>query len=54
MVLAQASRAPVTVLQSEHHVGEEEPPLKGIFSQARVSGIDMDALGSRLAAGRRN
>jgi hypothetical protein len=36
--------------QIEHHVGEEERPSKGIFSMARAAGIDMDALGARLAA----
>src|ERR1700724_3501707 len=36
--------------QIEHHVGEEERPSTGIFSQARAAGLDMDALGARLAA----
>jgi hypothetical protein len=34
--------------QIEHHVGEEEKPSKGIFSQARAAPLDMDALGERL------
>jgi Hemerythrin HHE cation binding domain len=36
--------------QIEHHVGEEERPSTGIFSQARAAGLDMDALGAQLAA----
>jgi hypothetical protein len=44
--------AKVTVLQEqiEHHVGEEEQRLEGLFSQARKAGLDMDALGEELAA----
>ena len=44
--------AKVKVLQEqiEHHVGEEERLLVGIFSQAKRNGVDMDALGSELAA----
>ena len=44
--------AKVTVLQEqiEHHVEEEEKRLEGLFSQARKSGLDMDALGLQLAA----
>jgi len=34
--------------QIEHHVGEEEQRLEGIFAQARKAGLDMDALGDRL------
>jgi hemerythrin superfamily protein len=34
----------------EHHVKEEEKPGKGVFSQARSAGLDMDALGEQLAA----
>ena len=43
--------AKVKVLQEqiEHHVEEEEKRLEGLFSQARKAGIDMDALGLRLA-----
>ena len=33
----------------EHHVGEEERWLTGIFSQAKRHGVDMDALGAELA-----
>jgi hypothetical protein len=44
--------AKVKVLQEqiEHHVKEEEQMLKGMFSQARRAGLDMDALGEQLAA----
>ena len=43
--------AKVKVLQEqiEHHVKEEEQMLKGMFSQARRAGLDMDALGEQLA-----
>ncbi|GAC1576997.1 MAG: hypothetical protein NVS3B5_08850 [Sphingomicrobium sp.] len=43
--------AKVKVLQEqiEHHVEEEEKRLVGIFSQAKKAGVDMDALGLRLA-----
>ena len=34
----------------EHHVGEEEQRVEGMFSQARKAGLDMDALGEQLAA----
>ncbi len=36
--------------QIEHHVGEEEKPSEGLFSQARKAGVDMDALGRQMAA----
>lgn len=36
--------------QIEHHVGEEEQRMEGIFSQARHAGLDMDALGDQLRA----
>lgn len=36
--------------QIEHHVGEEEARMEGIFSQARKAGLDMDALGDQLRA----
>ena len=36
--------------QIEHHVGEEEKRVEGMFSQARKAGLDMDELGRRLAA----
>ncbi len=44
--------AKVTVLseQIEHHVGEEEQRMEGMFSQARKAGLDMDELGDRLRA----
>lgn len=42
----------VTVLSEEieHHVGEEEKRLEGLFAQAKKAGLDMDALGEQLAA----
>lgn len=36
--------------QIEHHVGEEEQRMEGMFSQARHAGLDMDALGDQLRA----
>jgi hemerythrin superfamily protein len=44
--------AKVKVLSEEieHHVGEEEKRMEGLFSQARKAGLDMDALGEQLAA----
>lgn len=44
--------AKVTVLaeQIKHHVHEEEAFLKGLFSQAKRSDIDLDALGAELEA----
>jgi hypothetical protein len=36
--------------QIEHHVGEEEMRMEGMFSQARKAGLDMDALGDALRA----
>lgn len=44
--------AKVSVLaeQIEHHVGEEEARLEGIFSQARRAGLDLVALGAELRA----
>ena len=36
--------------QIEHHVGEEEKRVEGIFAQARAAGLDMDELGRQLAA----
>ena len=44
--------AKVKVLQEEieHHVGEEEKRLEGLFAQARKAGLDMDELGTQLAA----
>ena len=44
--------AKMKVLSEEikHHVKEEERPREGVFAQAREAGLDMDALGERLAA----
>lgn len=44
--------AKVTVLKEEieHHVGEEEKRMEGLFAQARKAGLDMDTLGEQLAA----
>lgn len=36
--------------QIEHHVKEEEKRVDGVFAQARKGGLDMDALGERMAA----
>ena len=46
--------AKVKVLQEEieHHVEEEEKRMEGLFAQARKAGLDMDELGSQLAARR--
>jgi hypothetical protein len=43
--------AKVKVLQEqiEHHVEEEEKRMEGLFSQARQAGLDMEALGAKLA-----
>src|SRR5262249_994972 len=42
----------VTVISGmiKHHVKEEERPGEGFFAQARAAEIDMDALGERLKA----
>ena len=42
----------VHVLQEEieHHVGDEERWLTGVFSQAKRHGLDLDAVGEQLAA----
>ena len=44
--------AKVVVLSEliKHHVKEEEEPQKGTFAQAKKAGLDMEALGGRLAA----
>ena len=44
--------AKVKVLSEQiaHHVEEEEKRVEGMFSQARKAGLDMDALGERMAA----
>jgi hypothetical protein len=44
------SKVKVLSEQIEHHVGEEERPSTGIFSKARAARLDMDVLGARLAA----
>ncbi len=36
--------------QIEHHVEEEEARMEGLFAQARKAGLDMDALGEKMAA----
>ena len=36
--------------QIEHHIKEEEQRVEGMFAQARKAGLDMDALGDRMAA----
>ena len=38
----------------EHHVEEEEQRVEGMFSQARKAGLDMDALGGKMAAEKQN
>jgi hypothetical protein len=45
-----AAKVKVLSEQIEHHVGEEEKPSEGIFSQARAAGLDMDDLGVRMLA----
>jgi L-asparaginase II len=44
--------AKVKVLSEEieHHVQEEEQRVEGMFAQARKAGLDMDALGDKMAA----
>jgi hypothetical protein len=44
--------AKVKVLSEEieHHVEEEEKRVEGMFAQARNAGLDMDALGAKMAA----
>ncbi|MGD1876790.1 MAG: hemerythrin domain-containing protein [Kiloniellaceae bacterium] len=34
----------------QHHVEEEEKRVEGLFSRARKAGLDMDALGEKMAA----
>jgi hypothetical protein len=47
--------AKVRVLSAyvKHHVGEEEKPRTGIFAKAKKAGVDMNGLGQRLAARKR-
>ena len=44
--------AKVTVLSEEikHHVKEEEKRAEGMFAQAKAAGLDMNELGMRMAA----
>ncbi len=35
--------------QIEHHIHEEEQRVEGMFAQARKAGVDMDALGEKMA-----
>jgi hypothetical protein len=44
------SKVKVLSEQIEHHLGEEERPADGIFSQARAAGLDMTDLGNRMWA----
>ncbi len=39
--------------QIKHHVHEEEKRSEGMFAQARAAGLDIDALGARLLARKR-
>ncbi len=34
----------------KHHVKEEEKKAEGLFAEAKAAGLDMDALGERMAA----
>src|ERR1700754_2867602 len=34
----------------EHHVEEDEKRVEGMFAQARKAGLDMDSLGEKMAA----
>jgi hypothetical protein len=45
-----AAKVKVLSEQIEHHVDEEKKSSKGIFSQARAAGLDMDELGDRMKA----
>jgi hypothetical protein len=44
--------AKVKVLSEDikHHVKEEEQRSEGMFAQAKAAGVDVEALGARLAA----
>ncbi len=48
-----AAKVKVLSEQIEHHVKEEEKRMEGLFSQARAAGLDMEELGQRLAARKR-
>jgi hypothetical protein len=44
------SKVKVLQEQIEHHVEEEEKPGSGVFAQARKGKLDLDSIGERLAA----
>jgi hypothetical protein len=44
------SKVKVLQEQIEHHVEEEEKPGSGVFAQARKGKLDLDSIGDRLAA----
>ena len=44
------SKVKVLSEEIEHHVGEEEKRMEGLFAQARKASLDMDALGEQMAA----
>ncbi|MBV9523881.1 MAG: hemerythrin domain-containing protein [Alphaproteobacteria bacterium] len=44
------AKVKVLAEQIEHHVDEEEKRSEGIFSKARAAGLDIEALGARIAA----
>lgn len=44
------SKVKVLQEQIEHHVEEEEKPKSGVFAQAREAGLDVTALGEKIAA----
>ena len=44
------SKVKVLSEEIEHHVGEEEKRMEGLFAQARKAGLDLDALGEQMAA----
>ena len=44
------SKVKVLSEQIKHHVKEEEMRVEGMFAQARDAGLDMEALGDRMAA----
>jgi len=54
-VNAHFFEAKVTVLSEmiKHHVKEEEKRSEGLFAQAKAAGLDVDALGERLMARKR-
>jgi hypothetical protein len=44
------SKVKVLHEEIEHHVEEEEKPGSGVFAQARKGKLDLDSIGERLAA----